>query len=158
MRDIKSWRVKMLNEVVLMGRLTSDAETKFLQSNNSSVTRFTLAVERDFKAGGEERPKADFINCIAWNKTGEFIQKYFAKGNMIAVTGRIETGSYTGQDGKKVYTTEVNVSKASFTGEKSGSSQENAGSSQEPPIPTPSDIGDGFMNIPDGIDEELPFT
>lgn len=148
----------MINQSILMGRLTKEPETKFLQSDNSSVTRFTIAVERDYKAAGEERAKADFINCVAWNKTGEFIQKYFTKGNMIAVIGRIETGSYTGQDGKKVYTTEVNVSKASFTGEKSGNNQENTGSSQEPPIPTSLDMGDGFMNIPDGIDEELPFT
>ena len=133
-----------LNQVVLMGRLTREPETRFLQGNNSSVTRFTIAVERDYKAAGEEQPKTDFINCTAWNKTGEFIAKYFTKGSMIAVTGAIETGSYTDQDGKKVYTTEVRVSKASFTGERrdSGSSTDN----------------DGFMSVPDNFEDDLPFN
>lgn len=137
----------MLNEVVLMGRLTRDAETRFLQGSNNSITRFTLAVERDYKAAGEDKPKTDFINCIAWNGTGEFVAKYFPKGSMIAITGTIETGSYTDKDGKKVYTTEIRVTKASFTGEK----RNNTGSS-------PDSSGDGFMNIPDGIDEDLPFN
>lgn len=137
----------MLNQTILMGRLTRDPETRFIQGSNNSVTRFNLAVERDYKAANEERPKTDFINCTAWNKTGEFIAKYFRKGSMIAVTGSIETGSYDDRDGKKVYTTEVKVNKASFTGEKA------SGSSIPAPEPT-----DGFMNIPDGIDEELPFN
>lgn len=137
----------MLNQVQLMGRLTRDPETRYIQSSDSSVTRFTIAVERNYKAPNEESPKADFINCIAWNKKGEFIGKYFSKGNMIAVVGNIETGSYLDNDtGKRVYTTEVRVSEAYFTGEK----REAAGSS-------PTD-NDGFMNIPEGIDEELPFS
>lgn len=136
----------MLNQTILMGRITRDPETRFLQGSNSSVTRFTVAVERDYKAAGEEKPKTDFINCVAWNKTGEFVSKYFAKGSMIAVIGNIEIGSYLDSDtGKTVYTTEVKVNKASFTGER----RDNAGSSPN---------GDGFMSIPDGIDEELPFN
>lgn len=138
----------MLNQSNLMGRLTKAPETRFLQGTNASVTRFTIAVERDYKAQNEERPKTDFINCVAWNKTGEFIEKYFSKGSMIAITGSIETGSYTDNEtGKKVYTTEVRVDRVYFTGEK----RDNGSS----PV---SDSGDGFMNIPDGIDEELPFN
>ena len=143
----------MLNQSVLMGRLTADPEVRYLQGTDNSVTRFTLAVERDYKAAGEERAKTDFINCTAWNKTGEFISKYFRKGSMIAITGSIETGSYTDRDNKKVYTTEVRVSKASFTGERRNESDNNNNNY----IPEPS-YGDGFMNIPDGIDEELPFN
>ena len=134
----------MLNQVVLMGRITRDPDTRFIQNTNNSVTRFSIAVDRDYKAANEERPRTDFISCIAWNKTGEFISKYFKKGSMIAVTGSIETGSYTDRDGKKIYTTEIRVNKASFTGEKA------SGSSSDPDA-------DGFMNIPDGIEEELPF-
>lgn len=137
----------MINQIILMGRLTRDPETRFLQNSNNSVTRFSLAVERDYKAAGEEKPKTDFINCVAWNKTGEFIEKYFKKGSMIAVIGSLETGSYDGNDGKKVYTSDVRVSKASFTGEKANTA----------PSSTPSEVGDGFMQIPDGLDEELPF-
>lgn len=133
----------MLSQTIMMGRLTRDAETRFLQGSNNSVTRFNIAVERDFKAENEESPKADFINCVAWNKTGEFINKYFQKGSLIVVMGRIETGSYTDREtGKTVYTTELRVERAYFTGEK-----RETGSSPE-----------GFMSIPDGIDEDLPFN
>ena len=83
-----------------MGRITRDPDTRFIQNTNNSVTRFSIAVDRDYKAANEERPRTDFISCIAWNKTGEFISKYFKKGSMIAVTGSIETGSYTDRDGK----------------------------------------------------------
>lgn len=138
----------MINDVVLMGRMTRDPEIRYIQNSNNAVTRFTLAVERDYKAANEERPKTDFINCTAWNNTGKFIADHFPKGSMIAVTGSIETGSYTDREtGKTVYTTEVKVNKASFTGER-----RDGGSSPS------SDSGDGFMNIPDGIDEELPFN
>lgn len=141
----------MLNQTILMGRLTRDPETRYIQGSNSSVTRFTVAVDRDYKASNEDKPKTDFISCIAWNKTGEFIEKYFKKGSMIAVIGSIETGSYKDKDGKTVYTTEVRVTKVSFTGEKkaaSGSSNNNEYDTDE----------NGFMNIPDDIDEELPFN
>ena len=142
----------MLNQVVLMGRITRDPDTRFIQNTNNSVTRFSIAVDRDYKAANEERPRTDFISCIAWNKTGEFISKHFKKGSMIAVTGSIETGSYTDRDGKKIYTTEIRVNKASFTGEKA------SGSSSDPDAaPHPAPDADGFMNIPDGIEEELPF-
>lgn len=145
----------MLNEVVLMGRLTRDPETRYIQGGDSSATRFTLAVDRDYKAAGEDRPKTDFISCTAWNKTGEFISRNFRQGNMIAVTGSIETGSYTNKDGVKVCTTEVKVNKASFTGEKTNSNTEanNTEASNLESAP------DGFMNIPDGLEGEgLPFN
>lgn len=136
----------MLNQIVLMGRLVRDAETRALAGEQpSSVTRFTLAVNRDYKVNGEE--KADFISCIAWNKTGEFIEKYFRKGSMMALTGALETGSYTNKDGQKVYTSEVRVNKVFFTGEK----REETGSS-------PVAGSDEFMSIPDGMVEELPFN
>lgn len=140
----------MLNQVVLMGRLTQDPETRYLQNSDSSVTRFNIAVDRDYKAAGEEKPKTDFINCVAWNKTGEFVAKYFHKGSLIALTGSIETGSYE-KDGRKVYTTEIRVGKVSFTGEK----RKDEAGQQEQPKATP----DGFMNIPDNLDDiDLPFN
>lgn len=138
-----------VNMVVLMGRLVRDPEVRYLQNSNGSVARFTLAVERDYKAQGEEKPKTNFISCVAWNKAAEFVEKYFRQGSMIAVTGEIETDSYE-KDGKKVYTTDVRVNKVSFTGEKRGDATEGR--------PEPSSAGDGFMNIPDGIDEEMPFN
>lgn len=141
----------MLNQVSLMGRLVRNPETRYIQSSDSSVTRFTIAVERNYKAQNEDKPKADFINCTAWNKKGEIIAKYFPKGSMIAITGSIETGSYLDNEtGKTVYTTEIRVSEAYFTGEKREQSQ-------PPTAGTPVD-NDGFMNVPDGIDEELPFN
>lgn len=147
----------MLNNVVLMGRLVRDPEINYLQNSNSSVTKFTLAVEKSYKSGDEWQTKASFINCVAWNKTGEFVGKHFRQGNMICVTGSIETGSYTNRDGVKVYTTDVIVEKAHFTGEKKAAEQsENRDYNYG--RPEPSTAGDGFMNIPDGIDEELPFN
>lgn len=137
----------MLNQIILMGRLTKEPETKFIQEGTTSVTRFSIAVERDYKAESEERPKTDFLNCVAWGKTGEFIAKYFTKGSLIALTGSVETGSYTNQEGKKVYTTEVRVNKVYFTGEKREDSADR-------PVPASSD---GFMSIPDGIENDLPF-
>lgn len=141
----------MLNHVVLMGRLTKDVEVRYIQETNMAVARFTLAIDRDYQKQGEERV-ADFISCKAFGKTAEFLGKYFAKGNMLAVMGSIQTGSYTNRDGVKVYTTEVLVNKASFTGEKREDGQQPRQTAQ-PPVDS-----DGFMNIPDGIDEELPFT
>lgn len=138
----------MLNQIVAGGNLTANPETRFLQSINASVTRFTIAVGRDYKAQNEEKPKTDFINCVAWNKTGEFVEKNFSKGSKIIVAGRLETDNYTDNEtGKKVYTTTVKVEHAYFGGDK----RENGSS----PV---SESGEGFMNIPDGIDEELPFN
>lgn len=144
-----------MNKVILMGRLTRDPEVRYSQGENASaVARYTLAVDRRFKRDGEA--SADFINCVSFGKTAEFAERYLRQGVKIAVTGRIQTGSYTNKDGVRVYTTDVVVEEQEFAESKNASS---ANTYQANPTPSPSaDIGDGFMNIPDGIDEELPFS
>ena len=138
-----------MNHVHIMGRPTRDPEVRYGNENNS-VAKFTLAVDRRYKKQGEEQ-QADFISCVAFNKQAEFIEKYIKKGVKIVVTGRIQTGSYTNKDGQKVYTTDVVCEEIEFAESKNN----NAGAQQEA---EPSSVGDGFMNIPDGIDEELPFV
>jgi single-strand DNA-binding protein len=135
-----------MNKVILSGRLTRDVETRY--SGEMAIARYTLAVYRRFKKDGEQ--SADFINCVAFGKAGEFAEKYFRKGMKVAITGRIQTGSYTNKDGQKVYTTDVIIEEQEFAESKASSSE------QAPP--QPSVDSDGFMNIPDGIDEELPFN
>ena len=146
-----------MNKVILIGRLVADPEVKYSQGENSTaIARYRLAVDRKFKRDGEQT--ADFISCIAFGKSGEFVDKYLHKGTKIAVTGRIQTGSYTNKDGVKVYTTDVIVEEQEFAESKNASAPANE-SFQASPAPAPSvSIGDGFMNIPDGIDEELPFS
>ena len=146
-----------MNKVILMGRLTRDPEVRYSQgATATAIARFSIAVDRRFKRDGE--PDADFINCVAFGKTGEFIERYGHKGTKFVVEGRIQTGSYTNRDGVKVYTTEVVVEEQEFAESKNASSA-NTQSYQAAPAPAPSaDAGDGFMNIPDGIDEELPFN
>lgn len=140
-----------------MGRLTSDPEVRYSQGNNpTAVAKYTLAVDRRFKRDGE--PTADFIRCTAFGKPAEFTEKYFRKGTKICISGRIQTGSYTNRDGQKIYTTDVIVEEQDFAESKANAAQNNniqAGPSPYGPAP---DSGDGFMNIPDGIDEELPFN
>ena len=137
-----------MNKVILMGRLTKDPEVRYSQGENATaVARYTLAVDRQFKRDGDQ--SADFINCIAFGKRGEFAEKYLRKGTKIAVVGRIQTGSYTNKDGQKVYTTDVIVDEHEFV--ESKASQQNGGDSA--PVSS-----DGFTSIPDGIDEELPFA
>ena len=142
----------MLNHVVLMGRLARDVEVRYSQSQNGemAVGRFSIAVDRYTNSGDEN--KADFINCVAFGKTAEFISKYFGKGNMLAVIGRITTGSYTNKDGVKVYTTDVVVERASFTGEKR--ELQDAGVNESQPSIKDSD---GFMKVDESIEDELPF-
>ncbi len=144
-----------MNKVILMGRLTRDPEVRYSQgANATAVARYSLAVDRRFKRDGE--PTADFINCVAFGRTAEFAEKYFRQGLKVVVTGRIQTGSYTNKDGVRVYTTDVVVEEQEFAESKAASENH---SYQASPMPSPSaDIGDGFMNIPDGIDEELPFS
>lgn len=146
-----------------MGRLTRDPEIKYTQGENSmAIARYTLAVDRRFKRDGDST--ADFINCVAFGKGAEFTEKYFRQGLKVVVTGRIQTGSYTNKDGQKVYTTDVVVEEQEFaeskaTSDANAGSFSHAGGFQQAPAPTPAaDVGDGFMNIPDGIDEELPFN
>ena len=137
-----------MNKVILMGRLTRDPEVRYSQGEKSmAVARYTLAVDRRIRREGEA--EADFINCVAFGKPGEFAEKYFRKGMRVLITGRIQTGSYTNREGQKVYTTDVVIEEQEFAERK-----ENGGSAA-PGQGMPS--SDGFMNIPDGIDEELPF-
>ena len=149
-----------MNRVILMGRLTRDPEVRYSQGERSmAIARYTLAVDRRFNRnnGGDNQQSADFISCVAFGRSGEFAEKYLRKGTKIAVSGRIQTGSYTNRDGQTVYTTEVVVEDQEFAESKnsnSGSDGGYTGSSR----PAPSGAGDGFMNIPDGIDEELPFN
>lgn len=145
-----------MNKVILMGRLTRDPETRYTQGNSSQesmcVARYTLAVDRRGKREGQQ--SADFISCVAFGKTGEFAEKYFRQGMRVAISGRIQTGSYTNRDGQKVYTTDVVIEEQEFA-ESKGESQGGRQGEQGQPCP----VGDdGFMNIPDGIDEELPFS
>lgn len=149
-----------MNKVILMGRLTRDPEVRYSAGENATaVARYTLAVDRRFKRDGEAT--ADFIQCVAFGRSAEFAEKYFRQGIKIAVTGRIQTGSYTNKDGMKVYTTDVVVEEQEFAESKnaSGASEGGYSAAPSPSRPTPSvAAGDGFMNIPDGIDEELPFN
>lgn len=148
-----------MNKVILMGRLTRDPEVRYSSGENAlAIARYTLAVDRRFHKDNEA--SADFIACIAFGKGGEFAEKYLRQGTKIVVTGRIQTGSYTNREGQKVYTTEIVVEDQEFAESKAASqnnSQTSAGSRQQPPPPMPTDK-DGFMQIPDGIDEELPFN
>ena len=161
-----------MNKVILMGRLTRDPEVRYTQGDNAmAIARYSLAVDRRFKRDGE--PDADFINCVAFGKSGEFAEKYLKKGTKVAVVGRIQTGSYTNKDGQKVYTTDVVVEEQEFAESKAASDNYHGGSSYQnnnygggynnnsaPAAPAggSSVSADGFMNIPDGIDEELPFN
>ena len=145
-----------MNKVILMGRLTRDAELRYSQGETANaVARFPLAVDRRFRREGDEQT-ADFINCVAFGKTAEFLERFGRKGTKFVVEGRIQTGSYTNREGQKVYTTDVVVENVEFA--ESKASSDNSGYTPAS-IPSPSQAAnDGFMNIPDGIDEELPFN
>lgn len=147
-----------MNKVVLVGRLTRDPEVRYSQGEHATaVARYTLAVDRRFRRDNE--PTADFIPCVVFGRSGEFAEKYFRQGMRVSVSGRIQTGSYTNKDGVKVYTTEVIVEEQEFAESRAESEANRNSFSQPSASSSPSvDAGDGFMNIPDGIDEELPFT
>lgn len=180
-----------MNKVVLMGRLTRDPDVRYTQgAQPMAVARYTLAVDRRRGRNNQnaDQQTADFISCVAFGKSGEFAEKYLHKGTKICVSGRIQTGSYTRQDGTKVYTTDVvvddqefaesrnaqtsgpdygnyaaagnNSTSAAGTGNSAAAAAQSAAPAQGSPDSqgTPSDAIDGFMNIPDGIDEELPFN
>lgn len=146
-----------MNRVILCGRLTREPEIRYSQTANGSmaVARYTLAVDRTFKKEGE--PTADFISCIAFGKNGEFAEKYLHQGTKIIVEGRWQTGSYTNKDGNKVYTNNCIVERHEFCESKNSSMQQGT---QDNPQPMPSNVAveGGWMNIPDGLDEELPFN
>ena len=151
-----------MNKVILMGRLTRDPEVRYSAGENAlAIARYTLAVDRRFRRDGEAT--ADFISCVVFGRGAEFAEKYFHQGIRIVVSGRIQTGSYTNKDGVKVYTTEVIVEEQEFAESKSAAAS-NGGDSNyaayTPSRPEPSQAaGDGFMAIPDGVDDEgLPFN
>jgi len=137
-----------MNKVILIGRLTRDPNVSYMSNkDNTAVARFNLAVDRRIKNEGQ--PSADFISCVAFGKSAEFAEKYLRQGTKIGLEGRIQTGSYTNKEGQKIYTTDVVVEQMEFAESKNSQSQS----------PAPSTTQDtGFMNIPDGLDEELPFA
>ena len=149
-----------MNKVILMGRLTRDPEVRYSQGENAmAVARYTLAVDRRVSRNNQNGEQtADFIQCVAFGRSGEFAEKYFRKGTKVVVTGRIQTGSYTNKDGQRVYTTDVVVEDQEFAESKNASQNNGGGGFAPADRPSPSDAGDGFMNIPEGIDEELPFN
>ena len=166
-----------MNKVVLMGRLTRNPNVSYSQGERSTcVARYTLAVNRRFKREGD--PEADFISCVAFGRQGEFAEKYLKQGTKIVISGRIQTGSYTNREGVRVYTTDVIVEEQDFAESKAASNANsnyagnysNSGAAyqapnaqagyQQPSVssrPDPGKADDGFMTIPDGIEEELPF-
>ncbi len=142
-----------MNKVILMGRLTRDPEVRYSQNENSTaIGRFSIAVDRRFKRDGE--PTADFFNCTAFGKQGEFVEKYLKQGTKVVVTGRIQNDNYTNKNGEKVYSVQIMVEEIEFAESKAAASQ-NSDFSQ--PAPAPAPAADGFMNIPSGF-EELPFN
>lgn len=135
-----------MNKVVLMGRLTRDPEVRYSQGENSlCIARYTLAVDRPRQK--DKETGADFISIVAFGKAGEFAEKYFKKGTKLVVSGRIQTGNYTNKDGQKVYTTEIVAEDQEFAESKKSQGEESQGESS-----------DGFVNIPEGIEEDLPFS
>ena len=141
-----------MNKVILMGRLCAEPEIRYSQNDNqTAVARYRLAVDRIFKREGDQT--ADFIPCVAFGKAAQFAEYYLHRGTKIAIVGRIQTGSYTNKDGQKVYTTDVIIENQEFAESKNASGN-NGGGAPQPQSTDP----DGFMSIPDGIDEELPFN
>ena len=139
-----------MNKVILMGRLTRDPEVRYSQGENAlAIARYTLAVDRRFQRNGEQG--ADFISCVAYGRSAEFAEKWLKQGIKVCITGRIQTGSYTNNDGVKVYTTDVFIEECEFAESKAASQQNNGVSQPQRPS------SDGFMSIPDGIEDELPF-
>lgn len=140
-----------MNKVILMGRLTRDPDIRVSQGESQiAVARYTLAVDRRHTNRNDPNAQtADFISCVAFGKAAEFAQKYFHKGIKITISGHIQTGSYTNKDGQKVYTTDVIIEDQEFA--------ESKGNGQGQQAAAPEVDADGFMQVPDGIDEELPF-
>ncbi len=151
-----------MNKVILVGRLTRDPEVRYSSGEGSmAIARYSLAVDRRGRRdnSGSDQPTADFINIVAFGRDGEFAEKYLRKGMRILVEGRIQTGSYTNKEGQKVYTTDIVVERHEFVESKGASGGSDSYSAPSAgPDTSSADSGDGFMNIPDGIDEELPFN
>ena len=148
-----------MNKVILMGRLTRDPEMRYGQGSSTAVCRYSIAVDRRFKRDGQ--PEAYFFNCTVFGKGAEFAEKYLKKGTKIVISGSIQNDNYTNKDGQKVYGTQIIVEEQEFAESKNAANGGNGGSSFDSfgaGSPAPSSAGDGFMNIPDGMEEELPFT
>lgn len=147
-----------MNKVILMGRLTRDPEIRYSQGEQSTaVARFTLAVDRRFKRDGDQQT-ADFIGCVAFGRTAEFLERYCHQGTKLVLEGRIQTGSYTNKDGVRVYTTDVVAENVEFAESKAAANNNEGYQASSRPEPV-SAAGDGFMNIPDGVEDEgLPFN
>ena len=138
-----------MQKFIAIGRITKDLEVRYSQGDKPTcVTKFSIAINRRFKRDGE--PDVDFFNCVAFGKVGELLEKYTQKGSKISIVGELKNGSYTNKEGAKVYTMDINVNEVEFLDSKA-SSNENQENNQPKG-------NDGFMNIPDGIDEELPFN
>ncbi len=152
-----------MNKVILMGRLTRDPDVRYSNSQNGdqlAIARYTLAVDRRFarRNGGDDQQTADFISCVAFGRQGEFAEKYLKQGTKIAVTGRIQTGSYTNKEGQKVYTTEVVVEEQEFAESKANSDSSQGGGYTPQSAPSAASASaEGFMNIPEGVNDDLPF-
>ena len=146
-----------MNKVILMGRLCADPEVRYAQNQNqTAIARYRLAVDRRFHRDGDAT--ADFISCVAFGKAAEFAEKYLRQGTKIAITGRIQTGSYTNREGQKVFTTDVVVEEQEFAESKSASAGNGGAAPQTADPDGFMSLPDGFMSLPDGIDEELPFN
>ena len=155
-----------MNKVILLGRLTRDPEVRYSAGgeNSTAIARYTLAVDRRLRKEGENN--TDFINCVSFGNTAVFAEKYFRQGTKIAITGRIQTGSYTNKEGVRIYTTDVVVEEQEFAESKNNASNENAKNNNKNAknanlMGEPADLSvsaGGFMQIPDGFDEELPFN
>lgn len=145
-----------MNRVILMGRLTREPNITYSQKDNSSIARFTLAVDRRFSRNNENgEQNADFIGCVCFGKTAEFVEKYLRQGTKVACQGRIQTGSYTNRDGQKVYTTDIVLDDIEFAESKNA---QGGAPAQTYERPQPSGADAGFMSVPEAIDEELPFN
>ena len=150
-----------MNKVILMGRLTRDPEVRYSSGERSmAIARYTLAVDRRGRRSEGSEQTADFIPCVAFDKSGEFAEKYFRQGMRVLVSGRIQTGSYTNKEGQKVYTTEVIIEEQEFADSKNSSGSSTGSGYNESFRPSPENASsEGFMNIPDGVDDEgLPFN
>lgn len=146
-----------MNKAVISGRLTRDAVVRYSQGQEQTAfARFTLAVDRKVKRD-QNTQSADFISCVAFGRQGEFMEKYGKQGVKFEISGGIQTGSYTNREGVKVYTTEVICEEIEF-GESKASSERHVAAGGQQAAPTPDYTDDGFMSIPEGIDEELPFS
>lgn len=145
-----------MNNVSLVGRLVRDPEVRYGQNESVSVAKFSLAVERKWKRDGE--PTVDFINCTVFGKSAEFTEKYFQKGMRVAITGRIQTGSYKNKDGQTAFTTEIIVESQEIAQSKSESNESSTASNAEAGKSPYGSSGDDFMSIPEGAEDELPFS